>query len=125
MDIYQQNILDYYRRPRKQGKLAETTHVGAMANPLCGDRIELYLEVAQDKIVSARWDGEGCVLSLVAADMMAEDLEGKALEELAGIDKNWILKKLGVKPSPSRQKCAFLSLEALDRAILNINHDSL
>lgn len=116
MDLYQQNILDYYRHPRKQGTLDKVTHKGSMANPLCGDRIELYLEVEKNKILSARWQGEGCVLSLVAADMLAEGLEGKGLQEGAMINADWIISKLGVQPSPSRMKCALLCLDALAKA---------
>lgn len=119
MDIYQQNILDYYRHPRCQKKIHKPSAQSEASNPLCGDRLELYLSVDKGQILQAAWQGEGCVLSLAAVDMLTESLVGKSLDQAAGIDKEWLLKILGVNPTPSRLKCALLSLEALKKALVN------
>lgn len=119
MDIYQQNILDYYRHPRCQKKLSEISFQAEAANPLCGDRIEIFLMVRDNKILEASWQGEGCVLSLAASDMLAEMLTGKDMGQAGNIDKDSLLKILGVKPSLSRLKCALLPLEALKKILVN------
>ncbi|HAO81657.1 MAG: SUF system FeS cluster assembly protein [Parcubacteria group bacterium GW2011_GWD2_43_10] len=119
MDLYQQNILDYYRHPRCNQKITEANYSAEVSNPLCGDRIEIYLQTSGDKIKQAVWQGEGCVLSLAAADMLAEYLQNKSLTAIDTIDKDWIIKTLGVNPSPSRLKCALLPLEALKKSLAN------
>lgn len=121
MNLYQQNILDYYRQPRRKGELKNHTHYGSAANPLCGDRLEFFLVITERKIKSVRWQGEGCVLSLAAADMVAEDLEDSDLKDFEKFNQEWLLKKLGVNPNPSRLKCALLPLAALKQAINQIN----
>ena len=113
MDIYQQNILDYYKHPRKRGALLGSTHSAEASNPLCGDQLALTLTVQDGIITQARWSGEGCVLSLAAADMLAEYLEGKPVAEVGGTSKAWVLQSLGVELGPNRLKCALLPLDAL------------
>ncbi len=115
MDIYQQNILDYYKHPGKRGTLIDPTNQGTAANPLCGDQVELKLKVQNGTIVQARWNGEGCVLSLAAADMLAEHLEGKQVAEASTATKAWMLESLGVELGPNRLKCALLPLDALEQ----------
>ncbi|MDP3986414.1 MAG: iron-sulfur cluster assembly scaffold protein [Candidatus Veblenbacteria bacterium] len=117
MDLYQQNIMDYYKHPRKQGLPTGATHRGDMANPLCGDKIDLHLVMSGGTVTKAGWEGEGCVLSLAAADMLAEYLQGKSETEAGAVDQSWVKKSLGVSPSPSRLKCALLALEALQKAL--------
>lgn len=116
MDLYQQNILDYYKHPRYRGSL-EVSVRGEVANPLCGDRLAFYLTVSQNRILKAVWQGEGCVLSLAAADMLAEHIQGSELSALVALDRAWMLKTLGVEPSPSRTKCALLALDAVRAAL--------
>ena len=119
MDIYQQNILDYYKHPRKQGELTKSTHHAEVANPLCGDRLELWLEVEDSVITKAHWTGEGCVLSLASADILAEYLEGKQASQARAITGEWIKKELCVELGPNRLKCALLSVDALSKALPN------
>jgi nitrogen fixation NifU-like protein len=119
MDIYQQTILDYYKHPSCQGCLSGATKQAEAVNPLCGDSLTIYLAVAGTKITKATWQGEGCVLSLAAADMLAQYLTGKTLSEAKKINKAWMLTTLGINPSPSRLKCALLPLEALSKLLTN------
>lgn len=119
MDIYQQNILDYYRHPRCQKKITKASYQAEVANPLCGDRIVMALLVDEGKILQAGWQGEGCVLSLAAADMLSEALVGQTMSQAGNIDKDWMLKILAVNPTPSRLKCALLPLESLKKILVN------
>lgn len=117
MDIYQENILDYYKHPRQRGTLVGATHESDAANPSCGDSVQLYLKVEGDRVVEARWMGEGCVLSQAAADMLAEYVIGKTLAEVRAVGNENVMKLVGVQLGPNRLKCALLPLDALRSAI--------
>ncbi len=118
MDLYQQNVLEHYKKPRHKGAV-EGGVKGVAANPLCGDRLEVSLRLEGDKVAEAAWSGEGCVLSLSAADMLLEELIGKPIELAKHANEQTIRNLLGIEPSPSRLKCALLVLEALKPALSN------
>lgn len=117
MDIYQQNILDYYKHPRHHGEVKGATHHAEVANPLCGDRIELWLKLDGDKVTAVGWGGEGCVLSQAAASMLAEALVNKTLPQVKAVDRGKVLEMVSVELGPNRLKCALLPLEALRAAL--------
>ncbi len=116
MDIYQQNILDYYKHPRHRGELTGATYQSGVTNPSCGDSVQVFLQVENNRVIEARWTGEGCVLSQASADMLAEHVVGKLTSELGAIGSEVVVKLLGIEPSPNRLKCALLPLEALQQA---------
>ncbi len=117
MDIYQQNILDYYKHPRQRGELTGPTHTSGAANPSCGDSVQVYLRVQGERMAEAHWVGEGCVLSQAAADMLAEHVVGKTLLEVRALGNDDVLKLIGVQLGPNRLRCALLPLEALRGAL--------
>ncbi len=119
MDIYQQKIMDHYKKPRYRGTINNPTHISVENNSLCGDRIEFQLSIKRKKIIQAVWQGEGCVLSLAAADVIAEHIQKIPLNQVSIINEEWLLGELGVKPSPSRLKCVLLPLIALKKALTN------
>src|SRR5688572_9163840 len=79
--LYQQLILEHYRRPRNKGELAEKTVEVHMANPVCGDEIRLQLRVEGDEIADARFVGQGCSISQAAVSMMTNLLKGRKLSD--------------------------------------------
>ena len=79
--LYQEVILDHYRRPRNKGVLEGATHTITMNNPLCGDVIELMLRVAGDRIQEARFAGRGCSISQASASMLTGRVAGRTLED--------------------------------------------
>jgi nitrogen fixation NifU-like protein len=117
MDIYQQNILDYYKHPRHQVQVVGATNHAEAANPLCGDRIEFWLKLEGGKVTEVGWGGEGCVLSQAAASMLAELVDGKTLTELMAIKKEHLLAQVNVTLGPNRLKCALLPLDALQKSV--------
>ncbi|MFT5129072.1 MAG: nitrogen fixation NifU-like protein [Rhodothermales bacterium] len=80
-DLYQQVILDHNRSPRNFGELPEATHEADGHNPLCGDRLTVYLQVENDAISAIRFVGEGCAISKASASIMTEHLKGKSVVE--------------------------------------------
>ena len=83
--LYQQLILEHYRKPRNKGELPEATVEIHMANPVCGDEIRLQLQIDGDRIVEARHVGQGCSISQAAVSMMTHLLKEKSLSEAEGL----------------------------------------
>jgi nitrogen fixation NifU-like protein len=126
-ELYQELIIDHSRSPRNFGKLepADLTHEGF--NPLCGDKVIVYLRRQAGKIAEIRFEGSGCAISMASASMMTEALHGKnkvEIEELFAnfhalvttgtpLQKMEQLEKLmvlsGVSEFPMRVKCATLA----------------
>jgi len=115
-ELYKENILDRYTHPRnKKAPEKYDIHEGG-ANATCGDALIVFLSFDKNaRISEAHWDGEGCAISQAAADMLMEKLIGKTMQEVGEIKEEEILKMLGITIGPSREKCAFLSVNTLRR----------
>ncbi len=115
-DMYRDYILDHYKNPRNAGDLPRATHSYHDTNPLCGDEITMYLDVADGRIADIRFEGKGCAISQASASMLTEDVKGKTLDEVRAYDKQQVFDNLGITLSPARVKCALLGLKALKGA---------
>ena len=117
--MYQENILDHYKSPRNFGKLNNASVHHHEYNPLCGDEIELYLIIDENrKVADVKFNGHGCAISQASASMLTEQIKGKIIDELKKMTKDDILEMLGIPISPVRLKCALLSLDTLKNSIL-------
>ncbi len=113
-EMYQEQILDHYRNPRNVGELKDPDIAAQGDNPLCGDKIALYLKLGDDgRVEEARFQGEGCAISQASASLLTLKLKGMLLEKVRRFDKEAILETLGIPISPVRLKCAILSVEVL------------
>ena len=79
--LYQELILDHYRRPRNKGPLADADVHVARKNPLCGDEIDVQLRFDGDRVAEAKFGGRGCSISQASASMMTELVRGKPAAE--------------------------------------------
>lgn len=135
-DLYQEIILDHNKRPRNFGKPAHPTHEARGDNPLCGDKVTVYLTVENGLVKEAAFEGRGCAISTASASLMTESVKGKPVAEVqalfhrfhdmmtgnapdaAGIDELDKLQVLsGVREFPMRVKCATLSWHTLTAAL--------
>ena len=128
-ELYREVILDHNRNPRNFGELADATRVVAGVNPLCGDKMTLYVKLGDGKIEDIRFQGTGCAISVASSSLMTERVKGSTrrrgarscsskIHELltaphdhpppADLDKLAALG--GVREYPSRVKCASLAL---------------
>jgi nitrogen fixation NifU-like protein len=80
-DLYGEAILDHNRRPRNFGRLPAASHCGVGHNPLCGDKVAIYLRVEGERIEEIAFEGVGCAISTASASMMTEALRGRSLGE--------------------------------------------
>lgn len=118
LDMYQERIMDHYENPYHRGTLAAPTLDCRDLNPLCGDEVRIQALVdAEGCVAEAYFEGEGCIISLAAASMLMEVVEGKSLEEVKGMSRQDMLDLLGIRLTTMRVKCAMLPLRTLEKAI--------
>jgi nitrogen fixation protein NifU and related proteins len=131
-DLYQEVILDHNRRPRNFGPLPAANRRAEGHNPLCGDRVTVYLDVEEGRIRDVSFEGAGCAISTASASLMTEALKGLSVEAARGLfhgfhelvtqgDEGEDLGKLavftGVREYPMRVKCATLAWHTLMAAL--------
>lgn len=119
-DLYRQNILDHYQNPRNWGTLPHPDIAAEDANPLCGDRLRIELQVKDGRIEQVRFSGQGCSISRAAASMLSEEIEGKTVEEVKRIGRDEMLEMMGIELGPVRLKCALLALKTLKLALYGV-----
>jgi nitrogen fixation protein NifU and related proteins len=137
-ELYQEVILDHNRRPRNFRMIDDATCRQEGYNPLCGDRLMLYVRLDGNRIGDVAFQGSGCAISKASASLMTEALKGKTIDEARALfdrfhamitsspdDPPADLGKLsalaGVREFPTRIKCASLAWHALSAAISNEN----
>ena len=109
-DLYREQILDHYKRPRNYGELPDPTFSHTGENPLCGDEITVDVRLDEDDAIEAvAFRGDGCAISQAAASLLTQQLTGMTLEELYDLDRDDMVDLLGVEISPMRIKCAVLA----------------
>lgn len=136
-DLYQQVILEHYKKPRHKGQTSPIHRQQRGHNPSCGDTIELTVQLNEtgDAIEDVKFEGEGCAIAMASADLMADALRGKQVDEALAMVKRFQgmmkgedefpkeLRKLnvmqGVAQFPVRIKCANLSWHTIKAALEN------
>ena len=114
--MYTDRLMDHYRHPRNQGRLAAPDLAAEEYNPLCGDRVIVEAQVEDGRIIEARFSARGCALCQGAASILTETIQGRTLEELRDLGQDEFLAELQSEPRPARLKCALLPWIAFRRA---------
>ena len=137
-DLYQEVILDHNRRPRNWGPLTDATRVAKGHNPLCGDRLTLYVKVEGGTLTGISFEGSGCAISKASASLMTDAVKGQSLTDALSLfdrvhdmlttpiadpvntdDVGKMAVLSGVREFPARVKCASLAWHSLKSAILD------
>jgi nitrogen fixation NifU-like protein len=133
-DLYQETILDHSKKPRNHRRVEGADHEAHGHNPLCGDRITVYLTLEGDVIRDVAFEGAGCAISTASASMMTEALKGKTLDQMQalfdafhdlvttehprpGVPLGKLEAFSGVREFPVRVKCATLAWHTLRAAL--------
>ncbi|MDO8989472.1 MAG: SUF system NifU family Fe-S cluster assembly protein [Sideroxyarcus sp.] len=133
-ELYQETILDHYRQPRNAGRLVGANRTAEGYNPLCGDKVKLYLKVEDGVIRDVRFEGYGCAIATASASLMTECIKGKSEAEAlqlmesvhamvagGGTSAEGKLAVLaGVREFPQRVKCATLAWHTMKAALDNV-----
>jgi nitrogen fixation NifU-like protein len=136
-DLYQETILDHSKRPRNCRAMEDATRNAEGYNPLCGDKLKLYLKMENDVVQDLSFVGSGCAISTASASLMTESLKGKSREEALQIldkfhnllttdtpvsrDLGKLVVFCGVREYPARVKCATLAWHTLKSALTGAN----
>ncbi|WP_042353904.1 Fe-S cluster assembly sulfur transfer protein SufU [Bacillus rubiinfantis] len=132
--LYRRVIMDHYKKPRNRGVLEDGSHTINMNNPTCGDRIQLTFKVEDGVVQDAKFEGEGCSISMSSASMMTDAIKGKKVEEALKLSKVFsdmmqgkeiddeldlgdIEALQGVSKFPARIKCATLAWKAMEKGL--------
>ena len=134
-DLYEETILDHSKRPRNCHAMQDATRQADGYNPLCGDKLRLYLKMDGDIVKDVSFVGSGCAISTASASLMTESLKGKTREEAlkmldkfhellttdvaVGKDLGKLVVFCGVRDYPARVKCATLAWHTLKSALTN------
>ena len=123
-ELYQEVILDHSRRPRNFGELADAAVRVHGDNPACGDEIHLGVKFdASGGLEDIRFTGHGCAISQASASLLTDEVKGKPVEAVAGIEATDVLDLLGIDISPARLKCAMLSHDTLHHVLDELGAD--
>jgi nitrogen fixation protein NifU and related proteins len=136
--LYQELILDHYRRPRNKGSLEDATRTVEMKNPLCGDEVTLAVKLEDGKVQDLKFAGQGCSISQASASIMTQLVKGKTAEEIAELHDRFrgmvmgtaqgapdkalgeARALAGVAKFPARVRCALLAWNAIDEAVAKV-----
>ena len=141
-ELYQEIILDHAKNPRNKGKCDGYNHDAKAHNPLCGDKVHIYLKLNENKKVEeVSFEGSGCAISMASASIMTELVKGKEVNDVKELVKDFLemikekntlkannlsedektklMSLSGVQQYPMRVKCATLSWHTLTSAINN------
>lgn len=136
--LYQEIILDHYKRPRHHGEVEGANREAEGVNPLCGDKVKVSLLVDEGRIADVAFTGEGCAISTASASLMTEALVGKSevearalFEQFHGLltgdprgqdgDLGKLVALSGVREYPMRVKCATLAWHTLQAALEGVD----
>ena len=114
-DLYQAELLDHFKHPRNYGSIENAEISSEEYNPSCGDSIQLFLVLEDDKIVQVNFVGKGCVISQAAASMFTEKIKNMNLDEAKKISVEFMKELVGIDLGPNRLQCATLPLIALQK----------
>ena len=134
--LYRSVIMDHYKTPRNKGTISDGGITVELNNPTCGDRIELTMQVEDGVVKEAKFDGEGCSISMASASMMTQAVKGKEVSDalkLSDIFSDMMIGKdydesidlgdiealSGVSQFPARIKCATLAWKAMEQGVKN------
>lgn len=145
IELYQKNILEHSKQPLNFKVLEHYNHNSKGYNPLCGDKVEIFMNLENEKVNDISFQGSGCAISMASASILTKVLSKKTLTEANNIfnnfikmienkdsnfdqltteEKNLLLTFSEIKKFPMRSKCATISWSTFNAALNNTNFDT-
>ena len=116
MPTYSEKVLEHFNNPRNMGEIENADGVGKVGNPVCGDIMNLYINVEDNRIIDAKFKTFGCGAAIATSSMVTEMVKGKTIEEALKISNRAVAEALDGLP-PIKMHCSVLAEEALRSAI--------
>ncbi len=114
--MYSEKVMEHFYKPRNVGVIEDADGVGKVGNPVCGDMMELFIKVEDERIKDIKFRTFGCGAAIATSSMVTELVKGKTLEEALKITNKTVAEALGGLPK-QKMHCSVLGEEALDAAI--------
>ena len=114
--LYSEKVMEHFKHPRNVGEINNPDGIGHVGNPICGDIMELYIKVENDKIIDAKFKTFGCGAAIATSSMITEIVKGKTIDEALKISNETVVEALGGLPKVKRH-CSVLAENALRLAI--------
>ena len=115
-DMYSKNVMDHFANPRNAGVIEDASGVGTVGNAKCGDIMQFFIKVENDKIVDVKFKTFGCGAAIATSSAATEMIKGMTLDEALHFTNKMVIEKLGGLP-PAKVHCSVLAEEALLEAI--------
>lgn len=123
-DDHNNYLLDHYESPYHKGILETATHTCHEQSKISGDWIELQLQISDDRIEQAYFQGQGSIVTLAAASILCQYIQGKSTAEIHNLQAQMLLDLLRVPLTPNRQRCALLGFKALKTIVYSLDENA-
>jgi len=120
-DLYKEIILDRYKDPHNLGTISNGIQVEEV-NALCGDKIKIWLEVKKGIITDAKFQGNGCAISVAATDILMDMIKGEKITKVQQMSGAEIESEMNIELSSVRKRCAYIGLEAIKKIKDSLNN---
>ncbi|GAI47300.1 unnamed protein product, partial [marine sediment metagenome] len=114
--LYSEKVMEHFQHPRNVGEIKNPDGIGHVGNPICGDIMELYIKVKNNKIIDAKFKTFGCGAAIATSSMITGMVKGKTIEEALKISNKAVVQALDGLP-PVKMHCSVLAKDALKSAI--------
>jgi len=114
--VYTERVMEHFRNPRNMGEIPDADGIGTVGNPVCGDLMNIYIKVKDNRIADIKFKTFGCGAAIATSSMITELAKGKTLEEALKITRGNVAESLGGLP-PIKMHCSNLAADGLHAAI--------
>jgi nitrogen fixation NifU-like protein len=114
--MYSETVMDHFRNPRNMGEIPDADGIGTVGNPVCGDLMNIYIKVKDNKIADIKFKTFGCGAAIATSSMITELAKGKTLDEAMKITRADVADSLGGLPTV-KMHCSNLAADGLHEAI--------
>ena len=122
-DMYKEELLEHYREPQNYGKIEDADVQYRDFNPVCGDEVEIFINVQANKVDGIKFTGKGCAISQAAASIVTEHIKGMKVDEVKTFTNEKMLELLPIEVSNLRIKCALLALKAIQKGLHGVKNE--
>jgi nitrogen fixation NifU-like protein len=114
--MYSEKVMDHFQNPRNMGDIPDADGIGTVGNPVCGDMMNIYIKVEDNRIVDIKFKTFGCGAAIATSSMITELAKGKTLEEAMKLTRTNVADSLDGLP-PVKMHCSNLAADGLQEAI--------